>query len=117
MKRQAGFTLIELLVALAVFSIAALALLHLSGQNARSADLIKTRTLAAIVAENRAVEAQLSVLAVGEEQGEEQAGGRTWRWVRRTTETADAGLVRVDIAVRGEGDEQVLASLSLFKVR
>lgn len=115
--RRSGFTLIELLVALAVFSIAALALLHLSGQNARSADLIETRTLAGIIAENRAVEAQLSVLPIGVEEGAEEAGGRRWLWRRRTSETADPALLRVDIDVRGEESEQVLASLGLFKVR
>ena len=42
-----GFTLIELLVALAVFSLAALALLNLSGENTRSAARVEARTLGA----------------------------------------------------------------------
>lgn len=117
MRRARGFTLIEILVALAIFALAALALLNLSGQNLRSADLAETRLLAAVIAENRAVEAQLSNLPVGEEAGTEEAGGRTWRWSRRTLETGDAALLRVDIEVRGEGSEQVLVSLSLFKPR
>jgi general secretion pathway protein I len=55
-----GFTLIELLVALAVFSLAALALLNLSGENTRSAARVEARTLGGIVAENRAVEAVIA---------------------------------------------------------
>ena len=43
-----GFTLIELLVALAVFSLAVLALLNLAGENTRTAQVVETRTLAAI---------------------------------------------------------------------
>ena len=56
MARRSGFTLIELLVALAVFALAALALLNLGGENTRSAARAETRTLGGIVAENLAVE-------------------------------------------------------------
>ncbi len=50
-----GFTLIELLVALAVFSLAALALVNLASENVRSAQGLQTRVLAGIVADNQAV--------------------------------------------------------------
>ncbi|MFP5297125.1 MAG: prepilin-type N-terminal cleavage/methylation domain-containing protein, partial [Alphaproteobacteria bacterium] len=39
-----GFSLVELLVALAVFSLAAMALLNLSGENTRSAARVEDRT-------------------------------------------------------------------------
>ena len=45
MAERSGFTLIELLVALAVFALAALALLNLGGENTRSAARAETRTL------------------------------------------------------------------------
>ena len=50
-----GFSLIEMLVALAVFSLAVIALLHLAGQNTRAASVIEERVLAGVVADNRAV--------------------------------------------------------------
>ena len=51
MADRRGFTLIELLVALAVFSLAALALLNLSAENTRSASRVETRTLGGVVAD------------------------------------------------------------------
>ena len=55
-----GFSLVELLVALAVFSLAAMALLNLSGENTRSAARVEDRTLGGVVAENLAVEAAVT---------------------------------------------------------
>ena len=57
--RVAGFSLVELLVALAVFAMAALALLNLAGQSVRSAAHAEQRTLAGIVADTLAAEAML----------------------------------------------------------
>lgn len=116
-RAEAGFTLLELLVALAVFSVAALALLNLTGETQRSAAALESRALAHVVAENVAVESLLAPLADAEgvRFGEETMAGRTWRWERRTLPTADPSLVRLEIRVR-EGDApQELASLSLFR--
>jgi type II secretion system protein I len=57
---RAGFTLIECLVALAVFGLAAMALLNLSGESTRSAARVETRTLGGIVADNVAAEAMIA---------------------------------------------------------
>ncbi|MGQ2973975.1 MAG: type II secretion system minor pseudopilin GspI, partial [Brevundimonas mediterranea] len=78
-----GFTLIELLVALAVFSLAALALLNLSGENIRSAVRVEDRTLGGFVAEHLAVQAAVPPrLAEGASSGETPMGGRQWRWTQ-----------------------------------
>jgi general secretion pathway protein I len=116
-RRRAGFTLLEILVALGVFSLAALALLKLSGQNVQSAEIAASRTYAGIVAHNLAVEAQIATLALGEQSGEEQLAGRRWRWRRVTAATADPAILRVDITVQAEGGAQTLASLRLFRGR
>ena len=55
-KGERGFTLIEMLVALAVFSLAALALLRLGGASATNAARLQDRALAQIVARNLAAE-------------------------------------------------------------
>ncbi|MBX9813069.1 MAG: type II secretion system minor pseudopilin GspI, partial [Sphingomonas sp.] len=52
-----GFTLIEIIVALAVFSLAALALLRLEGQTVLSARLLDETMVAQMVARNVMVEA------------------------------------------------------------
>jgi general secretion pathway protein I len=112
-KGRDGFTLIELLVALAVFSLAALALLNLGGENTRSAARAEARTLGGIVAENLAVEAMTARLAPapGDSDGSQPLAGRDWRWTRAVTATDDPDILRIDIRVsddEGQAAERVL---------
>lgn len=107
-----GFTLVETLVALAVFSLAAMALLNLTGENTRSAARIETRTLAGIVAENLAVESSVGPdLPEGVSAGQVELAGRDWRWTRTASATDDPDLLRIDIRVddpEGQAAERVL---------
>lgn len=116
-RAQTGFTLIEMLVALAIFSLVALAMLNLMGQNLRTAAILEESVLASIIAENRAVEALVATAlpAAGIESGEEELGGHRWQWERTTRPTDRAEIFRVDIRVRLEGREQVAAQTSLFR--
>lgn len=118
-RAERGFTLIEMLVALAVFSLSVLALLNLSGENARSAALVHDQVLAGVVADNRAVEAMLLPLPdlamAGE--GVEIVAGSPWRWRRTLADTSDPGIVRVDVEVLHPDRPQVLAQLSVFRGR
>ena len=112
-----GFSLIEMLVALAVFSLAVIALLHLAGQNTRAASVIEERVLAGVVADNRAVEAVLAgpgELAT-EETGAETCGDRAWQWTRRVQATDDTGIVRVLVAVSPAGTGGISAEASVFR--
>ena len=111
-----GFTLIELLVALAVFSLAALALLNLAGENTRSAARVETRTLGGVVAENLAVEAMIAPqMSEGEASGRTPLAGRDWRWTRTVASTDDPDLLRIDIRVLD--DEGQAADRTLFRAR
>ena len=56
-RGESGFTLIEMLVALAIFSLAALALLRLQGATVTTTGQLQDQALAQIVARNIAVEA------------------------------------------------------------
>ncbi|HYD28163.1 type II secretion system minor pseudopilin GspI [Brevundimonas sp.] len=115
MADRGGFTLIELLVALAVFSLAAMALLNLSGENTRSAARVETRTLGGVVAENLAVEAMIDPrLAEGETDGALPLAGRHWRW-SRSVRSVEAGMLRVDIRVAT--DEGQAADRVVFRAR
>ena len=112
-----GFSLIEMLVALAVFSLAVIALLHLAGQNTRAAAAIEERVIAGVVADNRAVEAVLAgpgELAT-EETGAETCGDRAWQWTRRVQATDDSGIVRVQVTVSPAGTGGVSAEASVFR--
>lgn len=110
-----GFTLLEVLVALAVFSLMAVALLHLAGENTRSAIRVEARVLGGIVAENLAVQAYSlpNPPALGRTQGTVTNAGRDWRWIQDVARTDDAGILRIDVRV-ADADGQV-ADITLFR--
>lgn len=98
---EAGFTLIELMVALAVFSLAALALLRLEGATLSSTARLQERLIGQIVARNVAVEALTDPdpPTMGLVTGAETNGGRAWQWTRRATAAPGPKLQRIDVAV------------------
>jgi general secretion pathway protein I len=100
--REGGFTLIEMLVALAVFSIAALALLRLEGATLTSTAVLQDRLIGQIVARNVAVEAlsDTRAPAMGIANGEETNAGRKWTWTRRASPAPSPKLQRIDVAVK-----------------
>lgn len=111
-----GFTLIEMLVALAVFSLAALALLRLEGATLSSTHELDRRTMAQIVARNLAAETLTDPTPppLGEAKGEEVNGGSTWRWTRAARRIGDGVATRIDISVADDAG-QALASLTLVR--
>lgn len=118
-SHAAGFSLIEMLVALAVFGLAALALLNLAGETTRSAVIIEESLLAGVVADNRAVEALIATPAElqGPDAGVEVAGDRRWRWVRKIHPVEDTTLLRIDIAVMPARGDRVAAEAHVFRGR
>jgi len=116
-SRRNGFTLIELVVALAVFSIAALALLRLEGATLQSTADLRERMLGQIVARNIAIEALSDTTspAFGRTAGEEDNGGRAWRWTRIVRRTSDARLQRIDVAVTDEAGRPA-GALTVFRL-
>lgn len=109
-RAERGFTLLEMLVALAVFSLAALALLRLEGATVRQTGQLDERMLAQLVARNLAAETLTDPVppALGASSGETVNGGRRWRWTRVTSLTPDQRLVRVDISVATMGAPSLL---------
>lgn len=105
MGDQRGFTLIEMMVALAVFSLAALALIRLEGATLRSTGILDETLTAQMVARNVAVEAMTDAQPppAGATSGNEKNGGRDWSWTRQVTPMGDAGTLRIDVAVADGG--------------
>lgn len=116
-RSEAGFTLIELLVALAIFSLAVLALLNLAGENTRAGGRLQDRILAEVVLDNRAIETVTSVVppALGRAAGAERVAGRSWLWTRQVSRTADPAILRVDIVVMAPRSRQPAAAATLFR--
>ena len=114
---QQGFTLLEMLVALAVFSLAALALVRLQGVTLRTAADLDSKALGQIVARNLMVEVQTDPLppSIGEADGDVTNGGRRWHWSRVVKPTDDRRLLQVDLTVDGQPGASPVA-LSFVRV-
>jgi general secretion pathway protein I len=116
MRDDAGFTLVEVLVALAIFSLAALALLRLQGAALGTTARLDEKTVAGIVAHNQAVDVTVAALppACGATSGIAANGGRQWRWTQVVARTPDPRLQRIDISVAGS-DGSTAAALTLIR--
>lgn len=98
---QSGFTLLEMLVALAVLSIAALALVRLDAFTVRSTADLDTRMVAQVVAANAAADALTdpSPPTIGESRSSVNNGGIAWTVNQQVTPTADPSVLRIEIRV------------------
>nr|WP_295371296.1 type II secretion system minor pseudopilin GspI [uncultured Sphingosinicella sp.] len=113
---QEGFTLIEMLVALAIFSLAALALLRLEGATVANTARLQDQAMAQIVARNLAVEAMTDPVApaFGSESGSTANGGRSWRWTRTVGRSPEPRIQQIQIDVQSQlGPES--ARLTIFR--
>jgi general secretion pathway protein I len=108
-----GFSLVEVMVALAIFGLAAVALIRLQGVSLASATTLADRQLAATVARNQALEAMLAATTPAAASGRERAGRRDWPWRRRITAGPDAGTAIITVDVLDER-ERVIASDQLL---
>jgi general secretion pathway protein I len=105
--------------ALFVFSVAAVAVLELSVQNARALGQLESSVYARIVADNQMALALGARIPPprGEASGEEQLAGRAWEWRRVVDATVDPDIDRVEIVVREAGEDRVAATLLGFRGR
>lgn len=100
-RRQSGFTLIEVMVALAIFAVAAVALMRAGMSYVNAVEGLETRTLAHFVAMNEAANMTLTQAWLdgsAEHNVEEQ--GRHWQISTKATPIAQtANVRRVEITI------------------
>ncbi len=101
LKNHRGMTLLEVLVALAIFSLAALALLQSLGHLALGPARLADKTYADWVAENQMVELRLHSTwpPLHWTQGSSEQAGRTWYWRWRGVESEMSGLRALEVEV------------------
>jgi general secretion pathway protein I len=119
-RRQSGsgFTLLEMLVALAIFSIAGLALVRLQAVSVRTSVDLRERTVVQIVARNLMIECLTDPEApsLGLSEGVADNAGRQWHWAQQVTEADEDRLVVVTLRVEG-GPGQSPAVLTFGRVK
>jgi general secretion pathway protein I len=103
-----GFTLIEVVVALAILGIGMLAVFKTIGDTVNNVEVLRDRSFAEWIADNRITEIRLTgeMPSVEETAGEVEFAGRQWHWVTTVSQTQVRGLRRIDVSVRRDEDPE-----------
>jgi general secretion pathway protein I len=114
---DAGFTLIEVMVALAIFSIAVVAMITAQNENIRTITILEERAMAEIAAENILVETitAAGVIPVGFSSGQIDFAGRPFDWRRQVIETSSPSVHRVTVSIYNRGDNHALQSFTALR--
>jgi general secretion pathway protein I len=117
MKRTKGMTLLEVIVALAVFSIAAVAVTKSLGEQMANMPILEERTLAQWVASNQMVEARLTseFPDIGQKEGQVELAGKQWYWRQNVVKTTDDKFRQIRISVSDDDRyKRIQAQLSSY---
>ncbi len=104
-RNDAGFSIVEALVALAVFSMAGVALVQLQAHSLSTFSQVETRAIADLAVQNRLTEVVSSRTRpdVGTREEQIQFGGRDWAMSVTIAGTPDAETRRVSVSVTEAG--------------
>ena len=116
-RSEQGFSLVETVAAMGVLALAAIPLLQISSDATRNAASLEARVLARTVAENVMAQSMVDPepIDAGIETGEQTQLGRPYVWTRTGGLGRPGDLQNLEVQVRREGDEQVLARLVALK--
>lgn len=115
-SKVAGFTLIEVMVALAIIGLALLAVGSKMGQMVDTANVMRERTYASWIAQNKIAEMRLANVLpeVSSSSGEVDYVGMEWAWRAVVSETGVENLFRVDVSVSYAGSADVIRTVTGF---
>ncbi|NQY38890.1 MAG: type II secretion system minor pseudopilin GspI [Henriciella sp.] len=114
---QSGFSLVETVAAMGILALAAVPLLQITTDATRNAANLEGRVLARTVAENVMARAMATpeTIDAGIATGSETQMGRTFIWTRTASLPQLGELQNLEVQVRREEDEQVVARLVSLK--
>lgn len=116
-KKTLGFTLIEVMLAMAVFSIAGIALLSAATNNARNLGYLEDKMFANWVAANQLVATHLVETWPPKNnlKGEVELAGRAWFWQQKVIKTTDKDMRAIVMEIRlKKDDELAISSLTTY---
>ena len=111
-----GFTLIEVMVALAIIGLSLLAVGGKMGQMVDTANVMRERTYANWIAQNKIAEMRLAnvIPTVSATSGEIEFAATEWAWRAVVSETGIENLFRVDVSVSYPGSEDNIRTVTGF---
>ena len=116
-KLAKGFTLIEVMLAMAVFSIAGIAILGTADTNVRNLGYLESKIMASWVASNQLVEVTVNSEwpPKNNKKGEVELAGQTWFWQQKVLKTTDKDMRSIVMQVRlDEKEASALTSLTTY---
>lgn len=116
-RLKKGFTLIEVMLAMAVFSVAGIAILGTADTNARNLGYLESKIIASWVASNQLVEANLdnSWPPKNNRKGKVEVAGQEWFWQQKVIKTTDKDMRAIVMEVRlEEKEESALTTLMTY---
>ncbi|WP_028109414.1 type II secretion system minor pseudopilin GspI [Ferrimonas futtsuensis] len=116
--RPRGFTLLEVMVALAVFALAAVAVLNSAGEQLSAVPILREKTFANYVAHNRLVDARLEseFPELGNsKKGRVELAGRQWHWRQEVVKTSDAEFRAIRVKVSLDEDfDNIISEVTTY---
>jgi general secretion pathway protein I len=115
-KSEMGFTLVEVMVALTIVAFSLTAVAASMNQMIDAANVMRDRTYASWIAQNKIAELRLSNQApdVSSSSGEVDFASSQWSWRAVVSETGIESFYRVDVSVSHAGSEYIIRTVTGF---
>ena len=109
-----GFTLLEVMVALAIFSLAALALIRLQAFSLKSGGDVISHDMTWQVARNQAalLLSDPAPPVLGTTNGTIENGGKNYQWTQIAKKTDDSRIMRIDLEILSDDGRRAKLQLA-----